>query len=72
MNNFFESDITEAIYEVIANTSFKEEGETFLNEIRISEKNYNFELDKTNAKITIYNDNEEFTITIHKTAQRKP
>jgi len=63
----FESDLAEAIYEVIANTSFKEEGEQTLHEIRVDDSEYTFELDKSAAKITIYNNEEEFEILIHKT-----
>jgi len=63
----FESDITEAIYEVIANTSFREDGEKFLRELRADESDYNFTLDKANSCILISNDLETFQITIHKT-----
>lgn len=66
----FESDLAEAIYEVIANTSFREDGEQTLREIRVDESDYNFELDKKSSKIRIYNDTDEFQITIHKTHSR--
>lgn len=67
----FESDLAEAIYEVIANTSFKEDGEQTLHEIRVDESEYTFELDKSAAKITIYNNDEEFEIIVHKTRVNK-
>ena len=63
----FESDLAQAIYEIIANTSFRDEGEQLLHEIRVDEQDWNFELDKTNAKITIRNEDEEFEIIFHKT-----
>lgn len=65
--NIFDSDLSEAIYEVIANTSFREDGEQTLHEIRVDDSDYTFELDKTDAKIRIYNNEEEFEIIIHKT-----
>jgi len=65
--NIFDSDLSEAIYEVIANTSFREDGEQILHEIRVDDSDYTFELDKTDAKIRIYNNEEEFEIIIHKT-----
>ena len=69
----FESDLAEAIYEIIANTSFRDEGEQLLHEIRVDdEKDWNFELDKTNAKITIRNEDEEFEIIFHKTRKNTP
>jgi len=65
--NILDSDLAEAIYEVIANTSFREDGEQTLHEIRVDDSDYTFELDKTDAKIRIYNNEEEFEIIIHKT-----
>ena len=63
----FESDLAEAIYEVIANTSFREDGEQTLHEIRTDDSDFQFELDTRNSKIRIYNDKEEFEIIVHKT-----
>lgn len=63
----FESDLSEAIFEVIANTDFRNEGEEFLKTIRVDDSDYNFELDKANAKITISNSEESFEIRISKT-----
>lgn len=63
----FESDLSEAIFEVIANTNFRNEGEEFLKTIRVDDSDYNFELDKANAKITISNSEESFEIRISKT-----
>lgn len=63
----YESDLAEAIFEVIANTDFRQDGEDFLQSIRVDDSDYNFELDKTNAKITISNDKESFEIRINKT-----
>lgn len=63
----FESDLTEAIYEIIANTGFKKEGEDFIEGVRKSEGDYTFELDKGNAVIRVYNKDEEFSITVSKT-----
>ena len=68
----FESDLAEAIYEIIANTSFRDEGEQLLHEIRVDEQDCNFELEKTNAKITIRNEDEEFEIIFHKTRKNTP
>lgn len=67
----FESDLSEAIFEVIANTDFRNEGE-FLKTIRVDDSDYNFELDKANAKITISNSEESFEIRISKTHVFKP
>ena len=66
----FESDLSEAIYEVIAGTNFKIEGEEYLNEIRVDEADY--ELDKDNAKITITSENEVTEIRITKTHRNIP
>lgn len=63
----FESDLSEAIFGVIANTDFRNEGEEFLKTIRVDDSDYNFELDKANAKITISNSEESFEIRISKT-----
>ena len=63
----FESDLTEAIYEIIANTNFRMEGEEFLHTIRVDDSDYNFELNKCDARITISNSKESFEIIIHKT-----
>ena len=63
----FESDLSEAIFEVIANTDFRNEGEEFLKTIRVDDSDYNFELDKANAKITISNSEESLEIRISKT-----
>ena len=68
----FESDLAEAIYEIIANTSFRDEGEQLLHEIRVDEQAWDVELDKTNAKITIRNEDEEFEIIFHKTRKNTP
>lgn len=68
----FESDLSEAIFEVIANTNFRNEGEEFLKTIRVDDSDYNFELDKANAKITISNSEESFEIRISKTHVFKP
>lgn len=63
--NVFESDLTEALFEVIARTQFQKEGERYLRDIEVNE--YNVELDKNRAKITLTNNKEEFTITVNKT-----
>lgn len=68
----FESDLSEAIFEVIANTDFRNEGEEFLKTIRVDNSDYNFELDKANAKITISNSEESLEIRISKTHVFKP
>lgn len=68
----FESDLSEAIFEVIANTDFRNEGEEFLKTIRVDDSDYNFELDKANAKITISNSEESLEIRISKTHVFKP
>lgn len=68
----FESDLAEAIFEVIANTDFREDAEDFLHSIRLDNSDYNFELDKTNAKITISNSETSFEIRVHKTHVSKP
>jgi hypothetical protein len=66
-----ESDITEAIYEVIANTSFKNEGEIYLENLRALE-DINFSLNKANACIEIEIENEVYQIRVTKTHQLKP
>lgn len=68
----FESDLAEAIFEVIANTDFRVEAEEFLRSIRVDDSDYNFELDKTNAKITISNSETSFEIIVHRTHVSKP
>lgn len=68
----YESDLCEAIYEVIANTDFKQDGEDFLKAIRLNDTD--FELDKDNCRITI-SDNETgdvFTIRVNRTGCYKP
>ena len=67
----FESDLAEAIFEVIANTSFRDDGEIFLEQMRLNEYDNNFELDKANAKITISNEDDSFEIIVHKTHKFK-
>lgn len=68
----FESDLAEAIFEVIANTDFREDAEYFLHTVRMCDSDYNFELDKTNAKITISNSETSFEIIVHRTHVSKP
>ena len=68
----YESDLAEAIFEVIANTDFRNEGEEFLHSIRVDDSDYNFELDKNNAKIIISNNESSFEIIVHKTHAFKP
>ena len=68
--NVFPSDLAEALFEVIAHTAFKSEGEQYLKEIRVNE--YHVELDKDAAKITLENNEEEFEIIIHKTYASSP
>jgi hypothetical protein len=67
----YESDLTEAIYEVIANTNFSSEGHEYLKDIRIIEDS-NFELNKDNAVINIEIGDEVFQIRVTKTHQLKP
>lgn len=67
----FESDLAEAIFEVIANTSLRDDGELFLEQIRADASEYNFDLHMSHAKITIYNGDESFDIVIHKTHKFK-
>ena len=43
------------------------EGEEFLHTIRVDDSDYNFELNKCDARITISNSKESFEIIIHKT-----
>ena len=69
MKTIFESDICENLYELIANTDFKQDAEAFFNEIRKNDTDFN--LDKSNCKIEI-TDNENkciYTIIVHKTHQ---
>lgn len=68
----FESDLTEAIFEIIANTSFRSEGEEYLQSLRNDSEDFNFELDKANAKITISNAEGSIEIIVHKTHSTKP
>ena len=68
----FESDLAEAIFEVIANTDFRQDGEEFLRSVRYDDSDYQFEFDKNNAKITISNDDVEFEIRVIKTHVSKP
>lgn len=65
----FESDLAEALFEIIANTGYKSEGEQFLKDIRVNE--YNIELDMDNAKITLSNEDESFEVIFHKTHVNK-
>jgi hypothetical protein len=62
----YESDLTEAIYELIANAKFRNEGHEYLQGPRIIEDS-NFELNKDNAVINIEVGNEVFQIRITKT-----
>ena len=69
MKLIFESDICENIYELIANTDFKQDSEVFFQQIR--NKDTDFELNKSNCKIEI-TDNENncvYTITVQKKYQ---
>ena len=68
----FESDLAEAIFEVIANTDFRQDGEEFLRSVRYDDSDYQFQFDKNNAKITISNDDVEFEIRVIKTHVSKP
>jgi hypothetical protein len=67
----YESDIAESIFEVIANTSFKDEGEIYLENLRALE-DINFSLNKANACIEIETENEVYQIRVTKTHQLKP
>jgi hypothetical protein len=67
----YESDLTEAIYEVIANTNFSNEGHEYMQGLRMIEDS-NFELNKDNAVINIEIGNEVFQIRVTKTHQLKP
>lgn len=62
----YESDLTEAIFEIIANTSYRNEGEEYINNIRLSEES-NFDLNKGNAIINLEIGNEVFQIRVTKT-----
>ena len=62
----YESDLTEAIYEIIANTNFKDEGHEYLKNIRMIEDS-NFDLNKDNAVVNIEIGNEVFQIRVTKT-----
>lgn len=68
----YESDLIEAIYEVIANTEFKVDGEDYLKAIRRGRTD--FELDKDNARINIVDNDSGITLTITatKTHASKP
>ena len=67
----YESDIAESIFEVIANTSFKSDGESYLEDLRDLE-DINFSLNKANACIEIEVENEVYQIKVTKTHQLKP
>lgn len=68
----YESGLIEAIYEVIANTEFKEDADALLSDFRSGDTD--FELDKANAKITIRDNDSgvEYTITASRTHASKP
>ena len=67
----FESDLTEAIFEVLANTDFKNDGLDFINSNLVKNDSIDIELDKDNAciEITDNENNSVFKITITKTHQ---
>lgn len=58
----YESDLTEAIYEVIANTEFAADGIQTLQELLNADTDY--ELDKTNCRISIIDNESGYTYTI--------
>ena len=71
IDRVYESDIAESIFEVIANTSFKSDGESYLEDLRDLE-DINFSLNKANACIEIEVENEVYQIKVIKTHQLKP
>lgn len=69
MDKIFDSEICENLYELIANTSFKQDAEEFFRQVR--NNNTDFELNKSDSKIEItdYENKCVYTITVHKTHQ---
>ena len=69
MEKIFESDLTENLFELVANTEFKSDAENFFQSLRNSDTD--FELNKDNCTIEI-TDNENkcvYLIRVQKTHQ---